>query len=232
MAEYIIHETNQVVNYKGLQAYALPTVLPRVLSENTLNSIGTSVVFPTPKPEASTNLHMVIRNGAVEDGINNWVQAWVEVDRFTEYTNADSVVVTKAEQDTKYIVTLTETAKANKLKEVKELHLSHLYKDVEVTFPSGLATIQFRDEVDRANLGNAASGAIANVLAGNPTTPMDYRTLDNETQIVPASDMLNIAMSVLGIKQAKLDNCWAHKDNINALTTIASIEAYDITTGW
>jgi len=140
--------------------------------------------------------------------------------------------------ETESVITYTvedipvDEAKDSKLAEVDTLHKQHLYTDIEATFPSGMATIQFRDETDRTNLSNVAAGAMACLIAGTPETVMQYRTKDDVIQQVPAGTMMQIAMDILATKQAVVDNAWMHKDAIKALTDIRSIIDYDITTGW
>lgn len=43
---------------------------PNILSKQSLDEVGASVVFETPQPEGS------VRNGVVKDAKGNWVKAW------------------------------------------------------------------------------------------------------------------------------------------------------------
>ena len=122
--------------------------------------------------------------------------------------------------------------RVNKIAEINALHKEKLYTDVEVTFPAGLATIQFRDEADRTNLSNVATGAMAYVIAGTPEAVMQYRTQDDVIQQVPAITMMQIAMTVLAAKQGVVDNAWSLKDSLKLLTTAQDILDYDISIGW
>jgi hypothetical protein len=59
-----------------------------------------------------------------------------------------------------------------------------------------------------------------------------FRTLDNAR--VPmtaqeANDCLNAMQAKFG---AALENMWDHKDAVRALTTVADVQSYDISTGW
>ena len=119
-----------------------------------------------------------------------------------------------------------------KISEVIALHQQHLYSDVEVTFPTGPATIQFRNDTDRTNLSNVAAGAMACIIAGTPEALMTYRTKDDVINKVPAAETMQIAMEVLGVKQAVVDNAWKHKDAIRAIIDIQAVIDYDVTTGW
>jgi len=122
-------------------------------------------------------------------------------------------------------------AKDSAKRKVNDLLTRNLYTDVEVTFPSGQKVIQFRDITDRINLSNVMQSA-QSLIASAPTTELVYRTKDNVNQVVTAAEMLPIGMDVMAAKQAIQDISWDHKDAIEALTTIAEVEAYDVTTIW
>lgn len=127
-----------------------------------------------------------------------------------------------------------------RIREVVKLHTQHLYTDMEVLFPSGLATIQFRNDTDRMNLSNQASGAMAHIISGLPDTVMKYRTLDNIWQEITAAQMLQLAMEVLTTKQVIKETETFHKDALKVMadpilspaTTPADIVNYDVTTQW
>jgi hypothetical protein len=74
---------------------------------------GFAVVFPTPSPTV-TELQVAIRDGVEVDSKGNYVEKWLVKDMFSDYT-VDEVVVTKAEQEAKY---LADKAKALVPKEV------------------------------------------------------------------------------------------------------------------
>ncbi len=122
--------------------------------------------------------------------------------------------------------------KESKYLEIKNIHNEKLYTDVEVEFPDGKAVIQFRDERDRTNISNVSSGAIALVISGNGSTLMKFRTLDNIIRSVSALEMVNIAMTVLNIKQNIVDASWRHKDLIEKLNIVEEVITYDINLGW
>jgi hypothetical protein len=110
-----------------------------------------------------------------------------------------------------------------------------MYSEIEVILPYGLATIQFRNENDRTNLSNVASGATALIISGTPGATMSYRTLDNTIQSVTALQMLGIAMEVLNTKQAITNAKWDHKDALQAFVDnndYQSIVDHDVYAGW
>lgn len=121
-----------------------------------------------------------------------------------------------------------EELKTKKKQEVHSLRLEKFYTNITVTFPSGDAVIQFRDEFDRANLANVATACI-NMA---PSAEVVYRTEDNVTQTLTAAEMLEIATNVLNTKQDIVTASWIHKDTIDALTTVQDVFNYDITTNW
>ena len=74
-------------------------------------------VLPSPKPTPTTDLKSIVRNGVTVDALGNTVEAWTERDMFSDYTDENGVVVTKAEQETAYLAKL----EADKIKaKVKE----------------------------------------------------------------------------------------------------------------
>lgn len=123
----------------------------------------------------------------------------------------------------------------SKLRGVDELRMKHTYSDVEVMFPSGPVIIQLRDDVDRTNLANVASGAMSYIITGSPETLMEYRTADNVVHSISAKDILVVAGSILAAKQAIVSTAWHHKDSLQKLGDLEDTEGilnYDITTGW
>jgi len=86
-------------------------VLPKIWTENTFNAVGADPVLPTPKP-AITELQVVQPNGVEQDLQGNWVEAWLVVDKFSDYTDENDFLVTKAAQEATHLANLQ--AEANK----------------------------------------------------------------------------------------------------------------------
>lgn len=63
---------------------------------------GFAVVFPTPTPTV-TELQVVVRDGFEVDSKGNYVERWAIRDMFSDYTTDEGVLVTKLEQETKYL---------------------------------------------------------------------------------------------------------------------------------
>lgn len=63
---------------------------------------GFAVVFPTPKPTV-TELQVAVCDGLELDIKGNYVEKWAVRDMFSDYTTEDGVLVTRIEQETKYL---------------------------------------------------------------------------------------------------------------------------------
>jgi len=75
--------------------------LPKVWNSNVYETLGIDPVLETPKPDTTGDYKIVVRDGAEQDANNNWVQAWVERDMFSD-TEEDGVTTTKAEHEAAY----------------------------------------------------------------------------------------------------------------------------------
>jgi hypothetical protein len=75
---------------------------------NTFGDLGYDVVFQTPKPAPSTELKTIVSDSVVQDANGNWTEAWTERDMFSDYEDAEGVVVTKVEQEAAYLADKTE----------------------------------------------------------------------------------------------------------------------------
>ena len=85
--------------------------LPKVWNSNVYDTLGIDPVLETPKPDTTGDYKVVVRNGVEQDANNNWVQAWVERDMFSD-TEEDGVTTTKAEHETAYQARLDAEAAA------------------------------------------------------------------------------------------------------------------------
>ena len=79
------------------------TSYPKIWTVSTCNDLDIDPVLITPKPVASSDLKIVIRDGVIQDQLSNWVEAWTEVDRFHDILPDGP---TKAEQDAAYLAQL------------------------------------------------------------------------------------------------------------------------------
>jgi hypothetical protein len=100
--EYRLNSNGEITNKAALIAANKNMSMPKVWNANTLESLGVSPVFETPKPSPSAAYKRVQRNGVVQDAKDNWVQAWAEVDMFAATTDEDDVTTTKAKHEEAY----------------------------------------------------------------------------------------------------------------------------------
>tara|TARA_R100000963_G_C4627005_1_gene92999 strand:+ start:579 stop:1073 length:495 start_codon:yes stop_codon:yes gene_type:complete len=110
MSEYRIRESGEIKSQGEIRAMHTNTSFPKVWGENVHEAIGIDPVLITPKPESTGAYKHYTRNGVEEDANGNWVQAWIERDMFSDYTDDEDVTHTKAEQETAYQDGLDATA--------------------------------------------------------------------------------------------------------------------------
>lgn len=101
MGEYRHIDTGEVQTQGQWRNHYKNVSLPRVWTDVTLEGLKLEPVFETPKPEAG-KYQNAIRNGVVKDAKGNWVWAWAVVDMFSDYTDEEGVLHTKAEQEAAY----------------------------------------------------------------------------------------------------------------------------------
>jgi nicotinamidase-related amidase len=112
MGEYR-HKATGEVKTQGEWRSANPNIsMPRTWNQNVLDALNIEAVFEAPKPDVGP-YQSAARNGVTQDANGNWVQAWSVVDMFSDYTDEDGVLHTKAEQEAAYQANLdAEAAKA------------------------------------------------------------------------------------------------------------------------
>ena len=102
MSEYRVRATGEVKSQGQIRLDNKNMSLPRVWTANVCDALGVDPVLAAPAPEPSAAYKSVVRNGAVQDNNGNWVQAWVEREMFTEYTDDNGDVQTVVAQKTVY----------------------------------------------------------------------------------------------------------------------------------
>ena len=154
MSEYRVRATGEVHNQGQIRRDNPNVSLPRVWNDNVCNVLGIDPVLASPKPDTTGDYKIVVRNGVTQDANNNWVYAWVERDMFSEYTDEDGVMHTKAEQEQAYQARLNaeaaesvRTQRDNLIAETDYLALS------DNTLSAEMATYRqaLRDITDHAN---------------------------------------------------------------------------------
>jgi hypothetical protein len=85
---------------------------PRVWNAGVCALLDIDPILAAPKP-SSTSLQAVNANGAVQDALGNWVESWAVVDAFSDTTDEDGVVTTKADNEAAYTASLDANAAAS-----------------------------------------------------------------------------------------------------------------------
>ena len=114
MSEYRVRASGELKSETDLRLENRNVSFPKVWNTSVFEALGIDPVFATPAPTPSGEFKIVSRNGAVQDSNGNWVQAWVEREMFTEYTDEEGNVQTVSAQQTAY------TTKRNNEKAVVE----------------------------------------------------------------------------------------------------------------
>lgn len=106
-------------------------------------------------------------------------------------------------------------------------------KGVAYTFPDGLSdVIQTRTIVDTTNVNGMVTAALI-LQSQDVTAPvLAFRGESNVTHPLTPAQMIAMGMAVQGATLATYSAKWVHDAAIDALTTIAQAQAYDVTTGW
>ncbi len=107
--KYRIRESGEVKTQGEIRRLHPSTSFPRVWNQDTCDFIGIDPVLASPKPEV-TNLQQVLADGVEQDALSNWVEKWRVADKFSDYTDEDGVLHTKAVQESAYLQGLEDTA--------------------------------------------------------------------------------------------------------------------------
>ena len=102
MSEYRVRASGELKSETDLRLENRNVSFPKVWNTNVFDALGIDPVLATPAPAPSAEFKVVTRNGAVQDSNGNWVEAWVEREMFTEYTDEEGNVHTvQAQKDAK-----------------------------------------------------------------------------------------------------------------------------------
>ena len=98
MSEYR-HTSGAIKTESQIRADNPNTSFPRgVLPAGILSDLGYTGILPTPQPNPSASTKIVVRDGIEQDSDKNWVQKWIEKDRFSDIEGGK----TKDQQDAEY----------------------------------------------------------------------------------------------------------------------------------
>lgn len=95
MTEYIHSVTGEIKTERQILD---PIRATTSISKNTIAELGYVPVLQAPAPTPSSPVKVVRRNGVTTDANGNKVQAWIEVDMFSDIDGQ-----TKAEQEAEYL---------------------------------------------------------------------------------------------------------------------------------
>tara|TARA_R100001079_G_scaffold9974_1_gene5006 strand:- start:8301 stop:8795 length:495 start_codon:yes stop_codon:yes gene_type:complete len=93
------HTSGAIKTESQIRADNPNTSFPRgVLPAGILSDLGYTGILPTPQPNPSASTKIVVRDGIEQDSDKNWVQKWIEKDRFSDIEGGK----TKDQQDAEY----------------------------------------------------------------------------------------------------------------------------------
>ena len=156
--EYRLQSDGSLKNQGEIRQLNSNVSFPRVWDADVCAELEIDPVLEAPKPEASGAYKQVVRNGAVQDASDNWVQAWVEQDMFAD-TTVDGVTTTKAEHETAYQARLdAEAAAAVRTKRDGLLADTDFYALSDVTMTDAMTTYRqaLRDITTHSDFPNLA----------------------------------------------------------------------------
>lgn len=216
--KYRIRETGEVKNQGEIRRLHSRTSFPRVWNPEICDAIGIDPVLISPKPEVS-HLESARLDGAIEDGLGNWVENWIVSDTFSDYTDRDDVLHTKEDQEVAHSLVILNKAKDYKLNQIKVLFTDSLLNGL--TTSSGI-------KLDISSL--IMDGATLAEILGE--TEMMIRDFDNEMHTLPLDDV-KVMIAELSLTKRTL---WYNKVNkqadIKALSSLIDVAEYDISLGW
>lgn len=99
---YRVRETGEVRTQGEIRRLHRNTSFPRVWNSEVCDAIGIDPVLASPKPEV-TNLQQVLSDGVEQDSLGNWVNKWSISDKFSDYTDDENVLHTKADQEAAFL---------------------------------------------------------------------------------------------------------------------------------
>ena len=103
---------------------------------------------------------------------------------------------------------------------------------VAYTFPDGTGTVQTRNDTDIASINAVATAGIA--LAGQGVTDpvLKFRDTENVTHPLTPAQAVTFGLAVTDAISALYETKWTVDEQIDALTTVAECEAFDVDAEW
>ena len=154
--KYRIRESGEVKTQGEIRRLNPSTSFPRVWDGDTCDFIGIDPVLNSPKPEV-TNLQQILADGVEQDALSNWVEKWIIADKFSDYTDDDGVLHTKADQETAYLQGLESKAlEALRIERERLLSETDFYALSDVTMSPEMTTYRqaLRDLPSTVDINN------------------------------------------------------------------------------
>lgn len=196
-------ETGEYPIYLSMVRQNHPNLsLPQEPDESIINELGYAVVTPVDRPAGD-----VVTEGTPSLANGIYTQVW-DVRNY----NTDEVAVQLAQLKSERL------AQINALREQQmAVGLEHLFPDATI------GHVQLRQE-DQINLHSLRIEAQAQLASGD-TSPLFFRTYENETKQVSAQELLDLLNEALNYGKALYVASWNLKDQVTAATTIADVPA-------
>ena len=131
--------TGEISTQGELRRANANTSFPRVWDADVCTHLNIDPVLAAPQPSC-TALQRVNSVAPVQDSLNNWVEGWAVVDKFSD-TTVDGVTTTKAEHESAHTASLVaaESATARATRDAL-LTATDFYALSDVTMSSAMAT--------------------------------------------------------------------------------------------
>jgi len=135
------------------------------------------------------------------------------------------------QEEQEWLDSIFDPEKDNLIRRVYEKFISELYKDFStIDSNSVAATIQFRNQEDRANIESVAIEAL--LFSSDPEKIIKFRNKENTDSEFTPSDFLVMASDLKRLKRLVMETYWTKKAEIRSLTSHDEIQSYDIDSGW
>ena len=133
MAKYRNRETGEIKSQGEIRKDSKMS-LPKVWDDAICDLLNIDVVLPGPMPQEIGKFQKVVQNGFYQDENGNWRERWELVDKFSDYTDEDGNLVTKAQQEANWdSVVIASAAKAMRIERDTLLAETDWWASVDLT---------------------------------------------------------------------------------------------------
>lgn len=188
--------------------------LPAAWTDEVLEILGVDYVKPVAKPEI-TSIQRLVEGAPEQREDGGWYQTWVIQD-FTEEEISNLIIQKKIEKKSSV--------------EVKRDAL--LKTGYTFTFEEQILTLQTRDDEDRINWLGILNASTSMVMASKGDDLTKIRTAENVVITLSFSAAQILMLQTLAYQSSIYESSWTHKDDVDKLTALEEVLAYDVETGW